>query len=236
MKRPLFSAKTPACGWIGLCAALLLSACSSMSALTGIGAEQVVPEVTAASYAEHKTTRGVVLVDASWDRRWGCSGFENVQLRVVGFDRMPLRERGDDEPADVLLAYNSSMLLASARGFQQYALLLEPGDYALSGFLLRAAASVSDIRYFPTPRSRLLHDGKPNGGSFTVAAGEVVYIGNFWLDCTLEQPVLWRYYSDEETWPLHQREYQAKYPFLDLSDIHYRLFDTEQFGMPWRPE
>jgi len=71
-----------------------------------------------------------------------------------------------------------------------------------------------------------------HGGTFTVAAGETVYIGNFFVDCTLNMPILWRYYTEQTHWPSHLRDYKAKYPFLDLTDIDYRLFDTDVYGRP----
>jgi len=236
MSVPLSSIKKKLGLWISLSACLLLSACTTLSELSGVGAEDITHEVTAKRYAEHKTTHGIVLLDAKWDRLWRCRPFDNAQLRGFGFDRQPSQNRANDDAPDVLLAYNSSMLFASKRPFQSYALLLEPGDYALSGFTIRVARSISDISYLSAKRSILLEDGEAKGGTFTVAAGEVVYIGNFFLDCTLNTPVLWRYYTEQENWPSHQQEYKAKYPFLDLEHIHYRLFDTEEFGKPYQLE
>jgi len=222
--------------WLNLLTCLLLPACSTLSEFTGVGAEEIRPEATAKQYAAHKTTHGVVLLDVKWNRYWRCAGFENAQLRGLGFDRLPVQKRANDAPSDVLLAFHSSMLSASKRRFQPYALLLEPGEYALSGFTIRVARSTSDIGYLSAKRSVLLEEGEAKGGTFSVAAGEAVYIGNFFLDCMLKTPVLWRYYTEQENWPSHQQEYKAKYPFLDLDTINYRLFDTEEFGRPYQLE
>jgi len=213
---------------------IFLSGCAAVSQLTGIGSEKIIPEATPANYAERKETHGIVLLDVKWDRRWNCSGYENAQLRVIGFDRMPLQERSDDVPADAMLSNSAGVLSGRAAAFQSYALLLEPGEYALGGFLIRVAVSVSDIRYIPVGRSVLLRDGKASGGTFTVAAGEAVYIGNFFLDCSTQVPILWRYYTEKDDWPSHLQEYRTKYPFLVLDHVHYRLFDTEKFGRPYQ--
>jgi len=230
MNLPLPSIKRRLC--LGLFASLLLSACTSLSPLKGSDTRSIVPEVNARRYVEHQSTHGVVLLDAKWDRRWKCSGFENARLSAFGFDRLPLSKRSADEPADAMLAHRPSLLSDRAQGFQPYALLLEPGEYALSGFLIRVAVSTKDIRYIQTERAELLRDGFPRGGTFKVAAGETVYIGNFFLDCALSRPILWRYYTEKAQWLEHLNEYKTKYPFLDLSDVRYRLFDTEVFGSP----
>lgn len=67
---------------------------------------------------------------------------------------------------------------------------------------------------------------KPYAGSFKVLASETVYIGNFALDC-FQNPSLWRYYSEnQEDFQKQLGDYKAKYPFLDLSSVKYRLFET----------
>ncbi|MEX2961178.1 hypothetical protein [Microbulbifer sp. TYP-18] len=68
------------------------------------------------------------------------------------------------------------------------------------------------------------------GGTFTVNAGESVYIGHFALDCAYG-PTLWRFYlEDKESFESYVSEYEAAYPYLDLDNAEHRLFTTKEFG------
>ena len=60
--------------------------------------------LTPESYAEGATTKGVVLLAVRWDRRWKCANFENAQLRLLAFDKLPITRKTDDENADLVLA------------------------------------------------------------------------------------------------------------------------------------
>lgn len=92
------------------------------------------------------------------------------------------------------------------------------------------AASVSDVRLAKVGRAQLLKDGRPEGGSFNVDPGEIVYIGHFYLDCYYE-PTLWRYYLEgHDSYNVYLAETKGKYPYLDLSKAQYRLFKTKFFG------
>jgi len=48
-------------------------------------------------------TNAIVLLAVRWDRRWKCGRFENAQLRVIAFDKLPSTKVADDAPADLLL-------------------------------------------------------------------------------------------------------------------------------------
>lgn len=185
-------------------------------------------ELTATSYENDRSRKGIVLLDVNWGRRWNCGGYENAELRALSFDRIPPLKSNDDMPADLALQKPANLI--SKPVFNSYALLVEPGEYALSGFRIKFARSVSDVGYWVAKRSDLLKDGEMLGGSFKVGLGETVYIGNFFLDCH-QQPQLWRYYTEgEDNFTEHLSEYKKKYPFLNTDYVKYRLFDTSSLG------
>ena len=156
--------------------ALLASCASSIHDGTGLSSE-----VTAESFTQSRDLKGIVLLAVNWGRRWNCGGFENAELRSLSFDRLPVRQLADGKAADLTLEGPARLMALPA--FINYALLVDPGEYASSEFNIKVARSVSDVRYWVAKRSELLKDGRPQGGSFTVAPGETVYIGNFFLDC-----------------------------------------------------
>lgn len=182
-------------------------------------------EVTPASYASAKG-KGLVVVSAGWGRVWKCGPYENAQLRTIGFDRLTLDAAKDGAPAEVVLDGSSGKP-------GTYALVLEPGEYALTTFSVKVASSTNDVKIATADRTRLIQDGKPVGGTFTVRAEEVVYIGHFGLDCHKE-PVLWRYYlSDRHEFERYKQAVQKQYPFLNTDQMKFRLFNTSQFGQPF---
>jgi hypothetical protein len=187
-------------------------------------------EVTSDSYAS-RGSKGVVLLDANWGRRWKCGGFENAELRSLSFDRIPSTKSSDDAPPDLTLEQPSSLFARPI--FINYALLIEPGKYVLSGFKIKVARSVSDVGYWIAKRSDLTKEGTAQGGTFTIDAGETVYIGNFYLDC-FQYPQPWRYYTEGvENFAKHLAQYKEKYPFLNLDRVAYRLFETTKLGEPY---
>jgi hypothetical protein len=204
---------------------LLVASCASVRVQENIGAST---EATAESYAKNQSLMGTVLLDARWARHWNCGKYENAQLVSFAFDQMPLANRPDDEKQDLVVGTTS--MLAVEPKFVSYALLVTPGEYALSSFKIKVASSVHDVGYWVAKRSDLIRNGKPHAGSFKVAAGETVYIGNFALDC-FQNPSLWRYYSEsKEDFQKQLGDYKAKYPFIDLSGVKYRLFETDVIG------
>jgi hypothetical protein len=188
-------------------------------------------EATPDAYGRTKETHAVVLMSVAWGRRWGFCAVENVQLRTFAFDRMPVQKHGDDAAADLLLEAPTS-LLAGPGTVADYALLVEPGEYALIFSELKAARSASDVATYRAGRRKLIQDGKPLAGSFTVGSGELVYVGHFGLECVNERPTLWRYYLDghESFQQYLATRVRAKYPFLDTEKAQYKLFKTSMIG------
>ncbi|WP_157008427.1 hypothetical protein [Xenophilus azovorans] len=206
--------------------AFILASCASVQIQDEFGTSA---EVKPDSYARYKDRLGVVLLDARWGRQWKCGKYENAQLVSFSFDKLPLSPNKPDEaPSDLTIGTTSH--LAASQKFESYALLIPPGEYALSNFKIKLARSVSSIDYWVANRSHLIKDGKPLGGKFVVAPGEVVYVGNFALDC-YENPTLWRYYANgRDGFRQQLSDYQSKYPFLDLANVKFRLFETTTIG------
>ncbi len=180
-------------------------------------------------YDKTRATKGVVLLSVNWGRAWEYCGFENVQLRRIGFDRMPVQKAGNEPKADLAL---DGPGLTAKPGFVDYALLIDPGTYALTSFLIKAAKSVDDVGGFDVGRAQLLKDGQPLAGSFDVAAGEAVYIGHFAPECPRSgEPTVWRYYTKgRDAFADHLAKIGKKYPFLDLTSAQFRLFRTTTIG------
>lgn len=209
--------------------ALILVSCASVRIQDEVGTST---EIKADTYAQNKEKSGVVLFDARWGRQWQCGKYENAQLISFSFDKTPLSTKPDDAPADLTIGTTSQ--LAVSPKFESYALLVPAGEYALSNFKIKTAKSVSNVGYWIASRSHLIKDGKPLGGKFSVAPGETVYIGNFALDCYYENPTLWRYHAKGQNGFKKQlSDYKAKYPFLDLTNVKFRLLETNTIGRPY---
>lgn len=205
---------------------LIFASCASVHIQDEVG---ISTEVKADSYAQKKEKSGVVLFDARWGRQWQCGKYENAQLISFSFDKTPLSAKPDDAPADVTIGTTS--IIAVSPKFESYALLLPAGEYVLSNFKIKTAKSASNVGYWIASRSHLIKDSKPIGGKFSVAPGETIYIGNFALDCYYENPTLWRYHAQGQNGFKKQlSDYQAKYPFLDLTNVKFRLMETNTIG------
>jgi hypothetical protein len=177
-------------------------------------------DVTKETYTSEE--KGVVLVTTSGSRVWGCGSYENAELRSIGFDLEPSVKEKEAIPD---LVINST-----SDGHLNYAFLLEPGTYGISSISIKVARAMSDVGYINANRSALMEGPKSKGGTFSVNAGETVYIGHFALDCAYG-PTLWRFYlEDREGFNSYVDEYKAAYPYLDLDDVKYRLFTTKEFG------
>lgn len=210
---------------ISIIALVLLASCATTKIENNVGVSN---EVTAESYAKNRAVMGTVLLDAKWGRQWKCGKYENAQLVSFGFDLMPLGANANTGSSDIIVG-STSQLMAKPQ-FLNIALLIPPGEYALSSFKIKVAESASKVGYFAADRSHLLPNEKASAGSFKVAAGETVYIGNFALDC-FQDPVLWRYYTQgKDDFQKQLTEYKSKYPFLDTSAVQYRLFETSVIG------
>lgn len=211
--------------YILIAMSVLVSACAGVTQPIKMQATSVVTEEI---YANTKSTNGVALLDVNWGRWWGCGGHENAQLISLVFDKLSVNTVSSEaEPALVL---HSPSRLAVDPQFTNYAYSLTPGEYAISAFSIKVADSVTKVGFLTAERDTLYSEGKPIGGTFTVKPGEVVFIGNFFLDCTYS-PTLWRYHPDgKEAFKSQLEEYANRFPYIDMTDVQFRLFNTEQFG------
>ena len=155
---------------------------------------------------------GVIILEVNWGRRWNCGAYENAQLQRLTFNAgSPESGRIDGE-------------------FTPMAIMVEPGQYALTGFDVKVARSVSDVGHYIGTDKELLPDGQPRGGTLSIAAGEIIYIGHFGLDCGNEV-MPWRYYlTEQEEFVAYVGGFRDAFPFTASSDVEYRLFDTETIG------
>jgi len=216
-------------GFFSIIFLFLLASCAGSKVEDNIGSSS---ELNADSYAKNRNSMGTVLLDVNWGRRWNCGKYENAQLISFAFDRMPLTRNSSDGNADLVIGTTSR--IAVVPKFLNLALLIPPGEYALSNIKIKVATSVSSVYFIEANRSRLLREGKPYAGSFKVEAGETVYIGNFGLDC-FQEPILWRYYTEgRDNFQKHLAQFKSSYPFLDLSSVQYRLFETSLIGRSYK--
>jgi hypothetical protein len=208
---------------------LVLRAIIALSfSLTSVGAIAQSAPLTSENYIQDGPKKGVVLLSVRWDRKWKCAGFENAQLRLLGFDHLPSKRPIDDEGADLLL--DDAPLLMTKPRFDDYAFLVEPGQYALSKIYIKAARSTTDVGIAKVGRERLFKDNVPDGGTFNIDAGEIVYIGHFYIDC-YKEPSLWRYYlEDREGFNGYLAEFKKKVPELDTAKAKFQLFISNYFG------
>jgi hypothetical protein len=204
---------------------LALSACVGVTQPIKFKESNVVTKDT---YLTNKTTNGVVLLDVNWGRWWGCGGHENAQLISLAFDKLPMSQI-DNKAVPALVLQSPSRLMVDPV-FLNYAYSLAPGEYAISAFSIKVADAMHNVGFLTAQREQLYSGGKPVGGTFTVRPGEAVFIGNFYMDCTYT-PTLWRYYSDgKDAFDSQVKEYAQSFPFLELNDVQFRLFKTEEFG------
>ncbi|HEC59993.1 hypothetical protein LCGC14_0751770 [marine sediment metagenome] len=190
--------------------------------------------ITKANYNQNKKNNGVILLDVNWGRVWSCGGYENAQLISLAFDKLPIIDASNEAVPNIVL--QSPSRINPAEKFMNYAYSIPAGEYALSAFSIKAARSVAEVGFFTAERNTLFTAGKPVGGTFSVAEGETVFLGNFYLDCTYE-PTLWRYYSkSKQAFQEQIIEYQHSFPYLDLSDVKFRLFKTKNFGNDYELE
>ena len=191
----------------------------------------IAERVSGAAVNTTNQSKGLILLAVRWDRRWNCAGFENAQLRVIAFDKLPTT-KADDVAPDILL--DDAPLIMTKPVFENYAFQVEPGEYGLSRLEINVAKSGSDVGFFRVPRSKFLNDGKSLGGTFTVAAGEAVYFGHFYLDC-YRQPILWRYYAEgREGFNGYLASLEKIYPALEVNKVVFRLFQTKEFGEDYK--
>jgi hypothetical protein len=183
-------------------------------------------ELTAKRFEEAGEQQGIVVLQVNWGRDWGCGGFENAQLQKLKFARLP--DAASSEPATLSLQTPSRLFVKDT--FVPYAILVEPGEYALSKFDVKLARSVSDVGHLIGSEAQLFEEGRPVGGTFSVAGGEIVYIGHFGLDCA-EDPIPWRYYVEgHEEFRRYVEAFRERYPYIKDKPVRYGLFSTQMFG------
>ena len=175
-----------------------------------------------------KADLGVIIIQMNWGRVWKCGQFENAQLQALTFTKSPI-----DGPEQVSLELETPSKLFMDKKFLPYAFVVQPGEYVLTAFDVKIARSMTDVAHIKGSKDNLIKDGKPVGGSFTVNAGEIVYVGHFGLDCAAE-PFLWRYYIEgREEFERYIGGFREKYPFMKQVPVQYRLFSTQLFGNPF---
>jgi hypothetical protein len=189
-------------------------------------------ELTEAAYLAESSSKGVVLLDVDLGRYGKCGGYETAQLRRLSFNRMPLTDIKLDTPADAEII-GPYLPTAAPRGLRNFAFLLTPGEYAMTRISIRVTQSMSRVGHLELGPDRLAPNGAPQAGSFRVSAGEVVYIGNFKIDCAPPMTI-WRYYTEgTANFAEHVSQYRQSFPYLKLGDIQYRLFETKTIGNPY---
>ena len=204
----------------------------ALSALLAIVPTVVSAQValTKRSYQELNSSKGLVILHVNWGRYWNCGGHENAQLQRLSFRRIDASADVSHEK-DWVLAPASTLL--TRPHFDPYAVYLDPGEYALSGFRFKIANSVTDIQVAEPGPADLIVEGKPMAGSFTVGAGEAVYIGHFGVDCNGE-PTPWRYHLDgSKEFAGYVDGFHKHFGFMKDAMITFRLFKTESIGQPY---
>ena len=150
-----------------------------------------------------------------------CGGYENAQLRSIGFSRLESMKQQASQP---------ELFLKSRSGTKNYAFALEPGKYALTDIKIKVARSMKEVGYLTLDRTSLVQDDQSKGGFFEIEKGMVAYIGHFGLDCTF-QPLLWRYYLETESdFDDYIEVFMKKHKYLSDLEVDYKLFQTNEFG------
>lgn len=210
----------------GLSAILLAQLVMSGAACADAG------ELSEAAYKTEGQAKGVVLLDVDLGRYGKCGGHETAQLRRIAFNRLPASELAAESAADAEVT-GPLLPTAAPRGMRNYAFLLAPGEYAMTRISIRVTQSATQVGNLELGPAQLLPGGVTKAGKFRVAAGEVVYIGNFRVDCSPPM-TLWRYYTEgKPNFAVHVAEYQRSFPYLKLDDVQYRLFETTTIGSPY---
>jgi len=173
---------------------------------------------------------GILLFEVNWGRRWGCAGLDNAQLLNLTFTRLSADSLVRD---GTTLQFETPSRLHVSDAYSPYAYLVEPGEYAITGFDVKTARSMTDVGHVLGTLSNLTENDRPTGGTFSVATGEIVYIGHFSLDCAME-PIPWRYYIDgREEFDRWSATFRERFPFVGDAPVQFRLFSTTMFGEPY---
>ena len=159
--------------------------------------------------------KGLIIAEVNWGRKWGCGVFENAQLQHLKFTSS--NDQVDLRPSSKLMVRDE---------FVTYVLPVSPGKYELEEFDVKVAKSVSEVGHF-RKSSEQSHPSSPvAGGSFSVAPGEIVYVGHFGIDCGAP-PFLWRNYVDgREEFEAYVADFRKEHPSLSQYPVHFRLFSS----------
>lgn len=183
---------------------------------------------TKKNYEVSKDKKAVIIYGVNWGRKWGCAGFENAQLQRLTFSRIDSVSNSCDGE-NIVLNTPSKLFIEDVS--KTYAIIVNPGEYALTGFDIKVAKSVKDVWHSIGESKYLFENGKSLGGAFKVNQGEIVYIGDFGLDCACEyKPIPWRYYIQKEDFERYVAGFKEKYKFIVDKQIIYRLSQTDKFG------
>jgi hypothetical protein len=171
---------------------------------------------------------GVVLLDVNWGRKWACGDYENAQLVSLRFEKTSRRPDEHDKYTEIVLKTPSRLFVNPV--FLNYGFLVEPGTYAFTGWSVKVAKSATDVGLIKATRKELVEGGEFYGGTFSVGASEVIYVGNFHLDCYYS-PIPWRYYTaDKNDFADHIDQYKDEFKFLQDTKVEFRLLETENYG------
>lgn len=184
-------------------------------------------KLTRGNYEEYKNEKGVILYGVNWGRKWECAGFDNAQLHNLIFSLID-SSSGNLIGEEIVLNNPAKMLARNVS--ESYAIIVEPGEYVLTGFDIKVAKSQSDVSHINAKKENLFENGRPIGGTFKVNAGEIVYIGDFGLDCAGNEPIPWRYYIQKEDFESYATGFKERYKFIGDKQVIYRIFQTNKFG------
>jgi len=195
----------------------LLTLCATLCLISHPAAAE---KLKSKSYKKTGASMGVVIVDANWGRTWGCGGYDNAQLTDMRFELVSPSDKSPDKKHSEIVLEAPSRLFVNEE-FLTYGFIVEPGDYALTEFRIKVARSQNEVGYLRAGRSDLVVDDVYNGGLLKVAAGEVVYVGHFGLDCT-NSPMPWRYYlQGDDAFDEYVAALRKKFKFLKGVNIDY---------------
>ncbi len=155
-------------------------------------------ELTQKNFENRSNEMGVVLIDVNWGRQWGCAQYENAQLESLLFENISLNEVEQNEYTQIKLESPSRIFVD--KQFINYGFIVEPGKYAFTEWVVKVAKSGRNVGYRKAGREQLVEGNEYHGGTFEVGAGEVIYVGNMFLDCYYS-PIPWRYYTEKRKLP-----------------------------------
>lgn len=167
--------------------------------------------LTMMDYEKSKNEKAVILYGVNWGRQWGCTGSDNAQLQNLTFSRI---DSASSDLGRENIVLNNPAKLFSKNTSDSYAIIVNPGEYALTGYDIKISKS-------PTGVSHIKGRGE---GTFKVNAGEIVYIGDFGLDCAGGEPIPWRYCIQKDDFDNYVDGFKEKYKFIGDKQVIYRLF------------